>query len=85
MFGTGQFDILAPWKAECKKARAKKSTNWKQKTQQTIRLDSTSTQQVQLQESSWITIAEKNKEKSETKTETEKCKNWRAEKENRQT
>lgn len=46
MFGTGQFDILAPWKS------------WEQNRKPNN--DSTTlTQQVQLQESSWITIAEK--------------------------
>lgn len=46
MFGTGQFDILAPWKS------------WEQNRKPNNN-STTSTQQVQLQESSWITIAEK--------------------------
>lgn len=64
MFGTGQFDILAPWKS------------WEQNRKPNN--DSTTlTQQVQLQESSWITIAEKIKHSRNRNRKIVKIGEWR--------
>lgn len=64
MFGTGQFDILAPWKS------------WEQN-RKPNNDSTTSTQQVQLQESSWITIAEKIKHSRNRNRKIVKIGEWR--------